>query len=354
MKKTRVPGTRIAIFCYFILVPITIVFLLEGLLRVLHVGPSIPLPYARFVEDNVLPFRGTPNSVVKNTPWPAGDEFEFEYRYNSLGFRDSEHSFEKPRNVFRIVGIGDSFTVGAGSCFEGTYLFQLQNLIKANKKDNSDVEIINLGMNRYWPEPERSALETIGIRYSPDLILVQFSPNDITDTYIGADCPLVLDGYLLSRQAYELGRFGLWLYLNSRVCRIALKLYLDHKFNPDSEDKSEPRWDDVFEDGGYHEKDWLKVENEYQRMISVAKKARAQIAFIYIPSETQEKEYARRRLRAWGQKQGVLVIDTLPALRNAEKDEKVYWEQDIHCTQEGYRVIAETVFRNLNSAGLLP
>ena len=41
-------------------------------------------------------------------------EFEYQFRTNSLGFRDKERPLKKPKNNYRIFVTGDSFTEGNG------------------------------------------------------------------------------------------------------------------------------------------------------------------------------------------------------------------------------------------------
>ena len=48
------------------------------------------------------------------------------------------------------------------------------------------------------------------------------------------------------------------------------------------------------------------------------------------------------------------VVDPYPAMRVAARSRPLYWEKDIHCNAEGYRVIAETLYTRLGQLGLIP
>jgi len=63
-------------------------------------------------------------------------EFDYEIRTNSLGFRDIEHPLSKPPGELRIMAIGDSFTEGMGAKFEQTWLNQLGRTLNAEHTGN--------------------------------------------------------------------------------------------------------------------------------------------------------------------------------------------------------------------------
>ena len=144
-------------------------------------------------------------------------EFTIRVRTNNLGFRGRDHEFEKPPGVFRIVFIGDSFTFGAAAGEGATYPDRIEAALGA-RAGSERVEAVNLGMHRYWPEPEALMLEHYGLRYSPDLVIVGVLPNDFVDTRVGSAAVTVSRGYLVtSRAQRRLGAVGMWLYLNSHV-----------------------------------------------------------------------------------------------------------------------------------------
>jgi len=80
-------------------------------------------------------------------------------------------------------------------------------------------------------------------------------------------------------------------------------------------------------------------------MIKIAKQIGTQLVLVYIPSAPYENDYPLKRMSEWGRHNGVLVIDTLLALNEAAKKEKVYWTKDVHCNEKGYNVIVENVYR---------
>lgn len=209
IKDKKTPNAvHKSLIYYSIIVVAFIIISLECLVRLLHLAQPLPPHYTQFVKGPCLPFMMQPNSVFTPKPFPKGNEFQFEYKTNSLGFRDREHSFEKPQGVYRILALGDSYNLGAGARYEGSYPYQLQEQFNRRSGVHPRIEVINAGQSRYWPEPERILLETIGIKFKPDIILVGFNAGDVSDTYEGMNYIQVRQGYLITREAYGLGNSG--------------------------------------------------------------------------------------------------------------------------------------------------
>ena len=173
-------GVRMKFWTTYLLVTATFVlFALELLVRLLNLAPPLPKQYGNFVNDTYLPYKPRPSSTISGRT----DEFDFEYKHNSLGFRDVEHTLAKPEGVFYILGLGDSFTYGVGISFEESYLFRLEKMLNERQGEHPKIEIIKAGIPRFFPEAERLVLQHYGIKFNPDLILIGFLVNDVMDTF---------------------------------------------------------------------------------------------------------------------------------------------------------------------------
>jgi len=336
-----------------VLVSLSLSFLgIEVLLRLLSRPPTFPRQH--YVRDPYLPYKPKPLGVTSGPP-PSGGAPQ-EYRHNSFGFRDVEHAPEKGEHVFRILGLGDSFTYGSGATFEETYLYRLEAMLNGRRGEHPHVEIIKAGIPRYYPEPERILLENYGWRYSPDLILVGFLPNDVIDTYFGLNAvTLDSEGYLISREAAELGPVAEWLYKKSYVARMALRRYTDYR----SAKRYQPHDEDVFRENGFHEKDWRKVESEFAKMAAIAMRLHSRLVLVYIPQQGpwgEEQDYPGRRLSAWASRNGVGAVDVLPGMMRAASATRqpLYYKNDGHCTPAGYAVVAQEIFDYLTTNDLVP
>jgi hypothetical protein len=162
------------------------------------------------------------------------------------------------------------------------------------------------------------------------------------------------DGALRTREAERLGEFGAWFYIHSHVARIFLKYYIASRIEK-SHRASRPA--DVYKPDGYHEKDWRNIETEFDKMIALARQMNADIVFIHIPQMAPWDEtasYPAKRLAAWCERRDIPFIDVLPAMQEAAKKHKIYYEKDGHCNPEGYRVIAEAIQSELLNKRLVP
>lgn len=106
-----------------------------------------------------------------------------ELRTNDLGFRDNKPTIPpKGSDEFRIIVLGDSFTVSAGVDYDFIYTSLLE---KSLKESFPRVKIINLAVGGYNPIQYKLVLEEVGKNLNPDMILVSVFPeNDFSmDTY---------------------------------------------------------------------------------------------------------------------------------------------------------------------------
>ena len=103
---------------------------------------------------------------------------------NALGFRDNrDYDVAKPPGTFRILVLGDSVTFGHGTLFETTYPYLLEQRLKS-WRPSTNWQVWNLGVPGYNTGQELSLLKQVGPRYQPDLVVVGFYPNDMTNNEV--------------------------------------------------------------------------------------------------------------------------------------------------------------------------
>lgn len=106
-----------------------------------------------------------------------------ELRTNELGFRDATPRLAPKRpGEFRIVVLGDSFTVSAGVDYARIYTTLLEQHLK---EKHPGVRVINLAVGGYNVVQYAAVLEEVALGLEPDMVLVALYPeNDFSmDTY---------------------------------------------------------------------------------------------------------------------------------------------------------------------------
>jgi len=120
--------------------------------------------------------------VRKNMPdvsiWHSSPDYRVNVRTNSRGVRsDRDIPYQKPEGTFRIVGLGDSFTLGYEVEQEDTFLYQLETNLKDRGFER--VEVINLGVSGFGTSEELITLKEEGMKYDPDMVILGYFVNDI-------------------------------------------------------------------------------------------------------------------------------------------------------------------------------
>jgi hypothetical protein len=107
--------------------------------------------------------------------------FFVSYRFNALGFRGPDYAIPAPEGTFRILALGDSFTMGVGVHERDTFAAQLErrlNKAAASGDGAMRYEVINAGVGGYSTEQERLSYELLSSSYLPQLVLLTMVFND--------------------------------------------------------------------------------------------------------------------------------------------------------------------------------
>jgi len=136
-------------------------------LRILNY-PTYGFQEGFFQADEIIGYRLSPNySGVQSSYHRL-----VEINTNSKGLRDfREYTYEKGDKQ-RILVLGDSYSFGNAVELEDSYVELLRQSF------NEEVEIINTGVSGYGINNEYLYFINEGLRYNPDIILLQFCVND--------------------------------------------------------------------------------------------------------------------------------------------------------------------------------
>ncbi|RME42926.1 MAG: SGNH/GDSL hydrolase family protein, partial [Chloroflexi bacterium] len=192
--------------------------LIEGFLALFH-----PVPYS--IERNMF-FEPDPYTGYRLRPNSLGYfQHGIPARVNSQGHRDDEVSLPKPEGVFRILMLGDSFTVGANVRQEEAYPQVLEQLL--NQNSARKIEVVNAGVGGWEPFMYAQYYEHYGRQYEPDLVLIGFFVGNDAYNQLNRveQLPTAVLGRRVTRKAAAnpLTRIKVFLFEHSHLVRLLLQ-----------------------------------------------------------------------------------------------------------------------------------
>jgi len=246
---------------------------------------------------------------------------------NNEGFRDIEHTTAKPDDTFRIVVLGDSFTMGVNVEFTDVYTSVLQD--KFDQMGSNRYEILNFGGADYDTRQELEILKEKVLKFNPDLVIVGFVLNDI-------------------RESHE--------------CNYRKKsnpLFLSYVFNA-----VHKVWGSfVYEKGTLRNKDaspeaWKNVEEAFEgfRLVSNATGIPVVIVlFPYMENLDNKYEYSILHLKTklLAKRYGLHFLDVLPAFRGSNHEDYWSYRIDHHPNAKAHMIFADEIFSFLMNSTLI-
>lgn len=350
-----------------ILTIIVTLFAIELFLAIFH-----PVPYS--IERNMF-FEPDPYTGYRLRPDSEGFfQHGIPATVNSQGHRDDEVPMEKPEDTFRILLLGDSFTVGANVYEEQAYPQVLEELL--NARSSQKIEVVNTGVGGWEPFMYAQYYEHYGRQYDPDLILIGFfigndAYNQLTDV---DQLPTAVMGRRVSRAAAGKPYIRLLVFLHehSNLWRLLTRR------GPQMLDFTRENCADFTKAylalQGSRMEAHLKRDSEQEALIqnSVDQIARIQalaaedgipIVVALLPDENQINPALQQKIIPAGEfdrydfdmpqtmleemfnDRGIPTIDLLPTIRD---DPRCLYMNDTHWTPEGHRLAAETLANALS------
>jgi hypothetical protein len=97
-------------------------------------------------------------------------------RANAAGFRDRDHTLDKPDGVYRIAVLGDEHSEAMQVTLAETWWALLgERLASCGFAGAKTIEMLNFGLTGFGTGQEYALLESVAMRYQPDLVLLQFT-----------------------------------------------------------------------------------------------------------------------------------------------------------------------------------
>jgi hypothetical protein len=316
-----------------------------------------------FEYDPLLGWRSRPDfSMVGKSPDSISGRVE--YTHNSRGLRDEEYLYQKPDGTYRILVLGDSFAYGDGVQQSEAFPEILESLLEKHGR----FEVINTGVTGYGLTQETLYYETEGYKYEPDLVMLVFFHNDLTDLIKEKEPPKpkfqLVDGQLeLYNVPYphpsqlETGdKEEEWL---SAVGKGLMKQFQFSETSALIEGAlkaSLPRCLKPFNPPSYWEYAWQTVEAILGRLSESVEEHGSRLVVVTLPPH---KEW----VGCWTSPEaevmdsictyiGIPHIDLLPGF--SQRGTQPYFRRDLHWNAEGHRLAAHVIYDQLVAVDFEP
>ena len=172
VDKKRFPPVRVKVLTF---VGATFVAIFLGELLVRGIAPAPPTKAIELGDPNCV-YKRSNNPVLgfelKTNYTSANPDYINSYEQtNAHGLRDHERSLKKSAKK-RVLLLGDSVVEGYGLPQQATISNQLEIVA------NGEYEALNFGVSAYCTLAEIELLETKGIQFDPDIVVLVFVEND--------------------------------------------------------------------------------------------------------------------------------------------------------------------------------
>jgi tetratricopeptide (TPR) repeat protein len=162
----------------FLISVFAIFFLLEVMVRIIlpqKINPNLQAP--AFGMSNAL-LAGTDFTWIDHRHYPT-----YNISINNKHLRsDREIPYDKSPGVFRILCLGDSVLFGSGVEFDELFSSQLERLLN-QEQQSKKYEVINASAPAWGLLEYYIYLKNEGYKYSPDLVVIGLSPDDLRQNY---------------------------------------------------------------------------------------------------------------------------------------------------------------------------
>lgn len=276
--------------------------------------------------------------------------------YNSLRFRDFEYPVEKPPDVFRIVGLGDSFTTGVATNFDDVWTKRLERYLNIyTNVRGKRYQVLSMGRPGSSTPHQTAMVRDIALRHAPDLIVIGYCLNDAEDQD-DRQGVVALRERLFTRYKDRMRGSGAraFLFDRSALVRLVVGRIGNTLWN---------RGHIGYYEALYREDypGWKKTQGAMLELARISRESGVPIVVMIFPlfswdlDESYPHHAIHQKLHRALDAAGVPYLDLLPKFKGLEHRvlEAIPWK-DPHPSDVAHRIAAEQLFRYLQARKLLP
>ena len=280
---------------------------------------------------------------------------------NDKGLRGPELDYNKPPGVTRILYLGDSVTFGFKlPSHDQTFPYQIQRLLR---EDGIRVQTLNAGVGGYSPWQEHIYLEKEGLRYDPDLVVVDLVLNDVIEKFGLVRYGGTGQGLQLERTATN--RLSRWL-AGSSILALGRRAAARIRFGSDVREGAERKEElEVLSLVQYPQRQdiataWQVTLRNLTALFALCRERKVPAALVVFPYTFQFEDPDRlttpqQILERFAADQSVPFLDLLPPLAGRMDEEGIatnalFFDRN-HLTADGNRITAEIIAAWLKEEG---
>lgn len=324
------------------------------------------------VPDPVRHHKFVPNA---NTRVEQPD-FSYIQHVNKIGLRGKDTAFQKPPHHYRILMLGDSFTMGKGVEDDQTFSALLEEELNQEKKCGATiVEVLNGGVDSYAPILSLFQLSTDLSRLEVDLVLLNLDVSDLLqETVYRKEAAYDKEGRIIGvpgreRQKSLSEHIRFWIDQHTFFTRLIL-FYLNNlmgyrdftvqgmvtRANPellkytladDQEDRTS-QWDQLFASIAMIKE---VVEKRGQQFALVVYPWGHQVRdtewvpgrFYWISEGAVPSDRYLETIAHYARDRKIQLVNVFPAFRSYQGQKPLYFKYDMHWTPEGHKVMASAL-----------
>jgi lysophospholipase L1-like esterase len=303
-------------------------------------------------------------------------DFHYTQRINNFGMRGDDIAEVKPADSFRILMLGDSFTMGKGVEDQQSFPRLLEHALQqriASCNSRRRVEVLNGGVDSYAPILSYLQLRQDFDRLKPDMVILNLDVSDLVQEAAYRRLAVYdASGNLVSvpqieRQASTTERIRIWVERHMFITRAALFYLIQragyrefsvrtvveqanfataaHTLANDTEPR-ESQWRAIFDSIGK-----IKSHTEsrgaeflltvypwgHQTNESEWKPGR----YNFMPHDAVPSDKSLDTIRDLSQAGGINLVNLFPVFRAYRGDKALYFQYDPHWTPAGHEVMAQ-------------
>lgn len=328
------------------------------------------------LADAVVHHRLRPDVRFESTT----DEYHYVLHVNSLGTRGREVEHPKPRGTYRILMLGDSFTLGKGVDDDETFSALVGE--RLNRRLSSDLgvrfEIVNGGVDSYSPILSYLQLESIAPTVQPDLVVLNLDMSDLEqDTAYRSLARRDAAGAIMAVPSGEYPGEIAWAWIDRHlyITRVVLHLLagiarpgdgadvrdtvlaarrslLAHTLVDDRVDRT-AQWRNLFDSIRAIQAYCVRARipfllSTYPWGHQVGPQQWRKGRWLFLDDGDQPSNRSVDTIEAFSVAEGIDFVDAFAAFRE-HADEALYFDRDLHWRPAGHRLMAEVLGQALEA-----